>query len=67
MPMLQQSPRPARVIRRRLGLSGSFFAVSFYCGALTPSLLPRSWLLQGVVSGLAAAIVVVAWQMALRH
>ena len=54
--MLQQSPRPARVIRRRLGLSGSFFAVSFYCAALTPSLLPRSWLLQGVVSGLAAAI-----------
>ena len=54
--MFQQSPRPARVIRRRLGLSGSFFAVSFYCGALTPSLLPRSWLLQGVVSGLAAAI-----------
>jgi uncharacterized membrane protein len=54
--MFQQSPRPARVIRRRLGLSGSFFAVSFYCSALTPSLLPRSWLLQGVVSGLAAAI-----------
>jgi uncharacterized membrane protein len=49
------APR-ARVVRRRLGLAGSFFAVSFFCAALTPSLLPRSWLFQGIVSGLTAAM-----------
>jgi uncharacterized membrane protein len=32
------------------------FAVAFYCASLTPSLLPRAWYLQGVVSGLTAAI-----------
>ncbi|HEU4346838.1 MAG TPA: alpha/beta-hydrolase family protein [Actinoplanes sp.] len=45
-----------RIIRARRGLAGFFFAVSFFCAALTPSLLPRSWVLQGVVSGLTAAI-----------
>jgi uncharacterized membrane protein len=45
-----------RVVRRPLCMAGSFFAVSFFCAALTPSLLPRSWLFQGLVSGLTAAI-----------
>ena len=48
--------RRLRVVRGRLGLAGSVFAVAFYCASLTPSLLPRSWYLQGVVSGLTAAI-----------
>jgi uncharacterized membrane protein len=45
-----------RVVRRGLGLAGSAVAVVFYCLSLTPSLQPRSWLLQGVVSGLTAAM-----------
>jgi uncharacterized membrane protein len=48
--------RRLRVVRGRLGLAGSVFAVAFYCASLTPSLLPRSWYLQGIVSGLTAAI-----------
>ena len=42
--------RRLRVVRSWLSLSGFAFAVAFYCLSLTPSLLPRSWLLQGVVS-----------------
>ncbi|HET6532214.1 MAG TPA: alpha/beta-hydrolase family protein [Actinoplanes sp.] len=48
--------RRTRIVRRPLGMAGSFFAVSFFCAALTPSLLPRSWFFQGMVSGLTAAI-----------
>lgn len=48
--------RRLRVVRGRLSLTGSFVALAFYCLALTPSLLPRSWLFQGIVSGLTAAI-----------
>jgi uncharacterized membrane protein len=44
------------VVRGRLSLTGCFVALAFYCAALTPSLLPRSWLFQGIVSGLTAAI-----------
>jgi len=46
--------RTGRVIRARLGLAGSVFAVLFSCASLTPSLLPRAWYLQGIVSGLTA-------------
>ncbi len=45
-----------RIVRARPGLAGSVFAVLFYCASLTPSLLPRAWYLQGIVSGLTAAI-----------
>jgi len=48
--------RRTRVVRRRAGLAGSAFAVVFFCLSLTPSLLPRSWLLQGAVSGITAAM-----------
>ena len=48
--------RRTRVVRRGLGLAGFAVAVVSYCLSLTPSLLPRSWLLQGVVSGLTAAM-----------
>jgi uncharacterized membrane protein len=44
------------VVRRWLGLGGFTGAVVFYCLSLTPSLLPRGWLMQGVVSGLTAAM-----------
>ena len=46
----------SRVIRRWLSLTGFAFAVAFYCASLTPSLLPRSPLFQGVVSGLTAVL-----------
>jgi len=48
--------RRMRVVRRGLGLTGFTVAVAFLCLSLTPSLLPRSWLLQGVVSGITAAM-----------
>lgn len=52
----RRTVRSGRVLRRRPGLAGSAFAVLFYCASLTPSLLPRAWYLQGIVSGLTAAI-----------
>ncbi|HEV8567613.1 MAG TPA: alpha/beta-hydrolase family protein [Actinoplanes sp.] len=45
-----------RVVRSRLGIAGSAVAVAFYLASLTPSLLPRAWYLQGIVSGLTAAM-----------
>ncbi|MEV4394112.1 alpha/beta-hydrolase family protein [Nonomuraea sp. NPDC049607] len=38
-----------RVVRRRLGFGGTLLAVLFACASLTPSLLPRTWLFQGVM------------------
>jgi uncharacterized membrane protein len=55
--MTQPTARPRRrIVRRGLGLTGYVVAVAFFCLSLTPSLLPRSPVLQGVVSGLTAAI-----------
>ncbi|MFI5894948.1 alpha/beta hydrolase [Actinoplanes sp. NPDC051513] len=48
--------RRTRLVRRAPGLAGFAVAVVFYCLSLTPSLLPRPWLMQGVVSGLTAAM-----------
>ncbi len=48
--------RRLRVVRARLGLAGCAGAIVFYCLSLTPSLLPRAVLLQGVAGGLTAAI-----------
>ena len=45
-----------RVVRRGPGYGGLIGAVLFFCLSLTPSLLPRSWLLQGVLGGLAAVL-----------
>ncbi|TMR99278.1 alpha/beta hydrolase [Nonomuraea basaltis] len=39
----------ARVVRRRLGFGGTLLATLFACASLTPSLLPRTWLYQGVM------------------
>ncbi len=40
----------------RLRFVGVVFGAVFFCLSLTPSLLPRSWLLQGLISGINAAI-----------
>ncbi|MFG1709895.1 alpha/beta hydrolase [Nonomuraea sp. M3C6] len=38
-----------RVVLRRLGFGGTLLATLFACASLTPSLLPRTWLYQGVM------------------
>jgi uncharacterized membrane protein len=48
--------RPDRVVRRGLGFGGSVGAVVMFCLSLTPSLLPRHWALQGLLSGITMAI-----------
>ncbi|MFZ3394382.1 alpha/beta hydrolase [Rhodococcus sp. 7Tela_A2] len=50
-------PLPARVWGRlSLDFTGIAFASLFFCWSLTPSLLPRDWLFQGIVGGINAAI-----------
>src|SRR5690242_7163142 len=45
-----------RVVRCGLSVTGFGLSAVFYCLSFTPSLLPRPWLLQGVVAGLTAAM-----------
>ena len=40
----------------RLDFGGVAVATVFFCLSLTPSLLPRDWLFQGLIGGLNAAI-----------
>ena len=47
--------RPRRVVRCGLSVTGFGLAAAFYCLSFTPSLLPRAWFLQGVVTGVTAA------------
>lgn len=39
-----------------LDFTGIAFAALFFCWSLTPSLLPRDWLFQGIIGGINAAI-----------
>jgi uncharacterized membrane protein len=41
--------------RLRYDFVGLAFAVGFFCLSVTPSLLPRGWLLQGLISGILTA------------
>ena len=41
-----------RVVIRELSYTGILFALLFFAMSLTPSLLPRTWLFQGIASGL---------------
>src|SRR3954452_23881654 len=52
------APRRRRVWRRlpRYTWSGTTGALLAGCSSLTPSLLPRGWLVQGIVGGITAAI-----------
>jgi uncharacterized membrane protein len=63
--------RPARRWRwlPRYTWSGTLGALLFGCASLTPSLLPRGWLVQGIIGGITAAIgygagTTVAWFVA---
>jgi len=49
-------PEAHYVVRRGLDLGGLAVGLVFFCLSLTPSLLPRSWVLQGMVSGVTASI-----------
>jgi uncharacterized membrane protein len=40
----------------RLDFAGVAFAALFFCLSLTPSLLPRDWIMGGVIGGINAAI-----------
>ncbi|MER7501781.1 alpha/beta-hydrolase family protein [Nonomuraea pusilla] len=45
-----------RVVRRPPGFGGTLAATLFACASLTPSLLPRTWLLQGVMGAVTGII-----------
>jgi uncharacterized membrane protein len=71
VPEVAEAPRPRRWRRwlPRYTWSGTLGAVLFGCASLTPSLLPRGWVLQGLIAGITAAIgygvgVTVAWFVA---
>ncbi|HEY5853303.1 MAG TPA: alpha/beta hydrolase [Aldersonia sp.] len=56
----------------KLDFTGMAFAGFFFCWSMTPSLLPRSWFFQGVVSGITSAAgygvgVVVGWFVYRRY
>ncbi|BAH53167.1 alpha/beta hydrolase [Rhodococcus opacus] len=56
-PALLHGPRLDRTWRfLRLDFTGIAFATLFFCWSLTPSLLPRDWLFQGLIGGINAAI-----------
>src|SRR3954465_11874082 len=72
-PRAEEGPPPGTPRWRRwlprYTWSGTVGALLFGCGSLTPSLLPRGWLLQGLIAGIAAAIgygvgAAVAWFVA---
>jgi uncharacterized membrane protein len=55
-PVTSATPPRRRVMRCGLSVTGFGLSAVFYCLSFTPSLLPRPWLLQGVVAGLTAAM-----------
>ncbi len=46
----------AQVVGRQLGFGGTLLATLFFCASLTPSLLPRTWLYQGLMGGITALL-----------
>jgi uncharacterized membrane protein len=55
-PVRAVAVRSWRWVRRQrpASLPGAVLGVGFLCASLTPSLLPRTWLIQGLVSGFSA-------------
>jgi len=51
-----QPTAPARPWFQRLNFVGLFMAVTTFGWALTPSLLPRPWIFEGIIAGLGAAL-----------
>ncbi|SNY49925.1 alpha/beta hydrolase [Paractinoplanes atraurantiacus] len=54
--VIAAAPPRRRVVSCGLSVTGFGLCAVFYCLSYTPSLLPRTWSLQGVVAGLTAAI-----------
>ena len=52
-PAFESSPRGLRL--PQLNAAGAAGAASMLCLSFTPSLLPRTWLVQGVLSAVVAA------------
>ena len=46
---VDRAPRPG------LDFAGTALGIAFFCLSLTPSLLPRPWYVQGIVSGVLSA------------
>ncbi|WP_454041110.1 alpha/beta hydrolase [Cellulosimicrobium sp. Marseille-Q8652] len=53
---MQTAPRPAPTVRwlRRFSATGLVLALALFCLSLTPSLIPRAWYYQAVISGVSA-------------
>ncbi|MGW6270563.1 alpha/beta hydrolase [Streptomyces sp. NPDC055060] len=51
-----ERPDPGRLVRRWPDLTAAWFGTVFFWLSLTPSLVPRPWLLQGVVGGITATM-----------
>ena len=49
------SPVTRRVVRARPSRGGVVVGLLFFCTSLTPTLLPRTWLAQGLISAVATA------------
>lgn len=50
------TPSPLGCWVAQLDTTGIAFAALFFCWSLSPSLLPRDWLFQGIIGGINAAI-----------
>lgn len=44
------------MVRRRLGFGGTLLATLFFCASLTPTLLPRAWVMQGAMGAVTGII-----------
>lgn len=49
-------PKSVKLFRWQPAFGGLVFAVIFLCLSLTPSLLPRTWAVQGIVTGISMSI-----------
>jgi uncharacterized membrane protein len=56
VPSVAPPPARRRLVRCGLSVTGFGLCAVFYCLSFTPSLLPRPWVLQGIVAGLTAAM-----------
>lgn len=52
----QKSKTHAHIYLKRFNYTGLLFATIFFCLSVLPSLLPRPWLYQGVISGVSVAV-----------
>lgn len=62
MKQLKQKPKFTKTKAKtkqyliKLNFSGLVFGLAFYCFSVLPSLLPRPWLFQGIISGISISV-----------